>query len=370
MFDPDQLGELRRRIRDQVDRDRELLDRMIDQVRRMSGDVRMIRPRGATSVALMAADGGHNHVAFNPFFLQVVRVVDSMGKELFLDVVSPTNDIGELSARHRNAGTALGRLMRDLGAADLRELSPMMAGRSPGWVRTYRDLCEWATLYELICHRDHAGDTLIVRDGLLRSTLFTGDLFERMHERITAAIDRIHRRDRRRVWLVGLAKQTKVLEHYRLAISLAGVLRPGGPCFVPVPDDLQREVYRWAEYVRAPDDAATAVPHAFNMAQMYFARFGDRPGDPVWTVDVLRSQAGDAQTVFGHLLADAIDGFPVPLYPASVQRADAHARVADIDVDIIEDSLVEAVRAGLGPELTGVVDMLRMSTDVAARRYA
>lgn len=370
MFEPDQLSDLRRRIREQVDQDRGLLDQMIRHVRRMAPDVRTIRPRGATSVALMAADGGHNQVAFNPFFLQVVRIVDSMGKELFLDVVSPTNDIGELSARHHDARTALGRLMRDLDVSDLRELSPMMTGRSPGWVRTYRDLCEWATLYDLICYRDHAGDTLIVRDGLLRSTLFADGLFERMHELITDAIDRINRRDRRRVWLVGLAKQTKVLEHYRLAISLAGVLRPGSPCFVPVPADLQREVYRWAEYVRAPDDTATGTPHAFNMAQMYFARFGERPGDPVWTVDVLLAQAGDAQTVFGHLLADAIDGFPVPLYPASVQRADVHARMADIDVDIIEDDLVEAVRAGLGPELTGVVDMLRMSTDVAARRYA
>ena len=50
-------------------------------------------------------------------------------------------------------------------------------------------------------------------------------------------------------------------------------------------------------------------------------------------------QKADAQAIFGHLQADAAAGFPVPFYPFSLQQADAHSRVADLDVDIIEDSL-------------------------------
>src|SRR5215471_12981155 len=99
MFLPEQLPELRRQIRAQAARDYAVLDELVAHARALGPGVRPIRPRSATSVALTAADGGNNAVAFNPFSLQIIRVVDSLGKELFLDVVSPASDVGELSRR-------------------------------------------------------------------------------------------------------------------------------------------------------------------------------------------------------------------------------------------------------------------------------
>ncbi|GAA2590249.1 hypothetical protein SMC26_20230 [Actinomadura fulvescens] len=375
MFDPDQLTELRRRIRSQAALDRRLLDELIAEVRPMAGEVRTIKPRAAASVALTASDGGNNQVIFNPFYLQVVRVVDSQGKELLLDVVSPTADIDALSAKHfgREAAptTPLGRLMADLGVRTLSELSPMLSARTPGWVQVYRDLCEWATLYDLICYRDHVNDTLVVRDGRLRTRVFTGDLFARMYDLMRRAIDRVARHDRRRIWLVGLAKKTEVLEYYRLAMSLARIFGRGSPCFVPVPHNLQERVYRvepdYYQNVGA-GDSSRPNPRT-NIGAMYFVRFGPHSGDPVWTVDLLACQTAEAQTIFGYLLADAVAGFPIPLYPHCLQQADAFSRVADLDMSIVEDSLVDAVREEVGPELAPIVDALRLATDVAARRY-
>lgn len=286
MFDADQIGQLRRLIGEQVEAGRAELDTLVEQTRGMK--VTAIRPRVATSVALMASDGGNNKVAFNPFYLQVIRVVDSNGKELCLEVVSPLSDIAELGRRQFDESgsprTALGRMMNDLGTQSLRELSPMMSGRSPSWVLVFRDLCEWATLYDLVCYRDYAADTLIVRDGLLRSKIFHGDLFVRMGERIYAAIERVRREDRRRIWLVGLAKKTQVLEYYRLAISLCGVFDNGVPCFSRVPETMLEKAYVWDEYTRDVSDDSRGEKPKFSIGSMYFVRFGPYSGDPIWKI--------------------------------------------------------------------------------------
>src|SRR5262249_27249079 len=100
MFDADQVPGLKRLINEQAARDRVLLDGLLTEAHAAGGAVRTIKPRAATSVALMAADAGNNRVAFNPFYVQLIRVVDSHGKELFLDVVSPTTDIAKLSRKH------------------------------------------------------------------------------------------------------------------------------------------------------------------------------------------------------------------------------------------------------------------------------
>ena len=57
--------------------------------------------------------------------------------------------------------------MSDLGISTLSELSPMIPERptSAGWTLVYRDLCEWAVLYEL-CHKEFASDTVLLHDGV------------------------------------------------------------------------------------------------------------------------------------------------------------------------------------------------------------
>jgi hypothetical protein len=275
--------------------------------------------------------------------------------------------------RNQTAGdrpTALGRLMQDLNLTHVRELSDMMSGASASWVQVYRDLCEWATLYELICYKDFAQDTLVVRDGLLRSKLFAKDYFIQMYHLMREAIERSWREDRRRIWLVGLAKKTKVLDHYRLAISLSKIFDTGSPCFAPVPREMQDEVYEWEEYIRRPDEVGPGGERPkFNIGTMFFVRFGPRSGDPIWTVDLLYTQKSDSQEIFGYLLADAVAGFPIPFYPNCLQQADSHSRVAELDLDIVEDMLVDAVREQVGPDLAPVIDELQLSIDVAARRY-
>src|SRR3989337_2351877 len=87
-----------------------------------------MRQRGIDDARLVDTDGGNNKFPFDPFLIQVVRVVDSSHNEYCLEVVSPTSDVKAIGRRHRAANgtplTALGRMMEYLGAKTLSELSP------------------------------------------------------------------------------------------------------------------------------------------------------------------------------------------------------------------------------------------------------
>ena len=170
MFDPDRLPELQRLVREATRGDASLLEEVLNQVASLK-PVKAIQPRNTNSVSLVASDGGNNRLEVNPFSLMVVRVVDTYGVEQFLDVISPYTDTEALGRRHLDQQTPLGTMMHELGAASLAELSPMISpGRkSSGWPLVYRELCEWAVLYDLVCHSTWGSDTLVIRDGLLRT---------------------------------------------------------------------------------------------------------------------------------------------------------------------------------------------------------
>jgi hypothetical protein len=103
---------------------------------------------------------------------------------------------------------------------------------------------------------------------------------------------------------------------------------------------------------------------------MFLVKFGSGTYDPVWAVDLLHSQKGEAQTIFGYLLEDAKDGFPVPLYPQCLQKAHEHAALVDFDMELLEDQICDALRACLA-EKSWIIDELALQeSDPAARRYS
>lgn len=378
MFDPDHLDAIRASVRAQTERDRHLLDDLRADVRQHLLGGLALRPHIATAMSLVASDGGNNKLIFDPFNIHLVRVVDSLGRQLFLDVISPTSDPDELYAAHARAGDPLGSLMADLGVSSLNELSPMVpkgetAREHPelvsgSWVLVYRDLCEWAVLYHRICHTEFANHTLLVRDGLLRSKIFRGELFTEMARRIAERIQIVRPL---KLYLVGVAKHSQVLSRYRLAMALENALPPGEPRFVRVPRELERKVYTWPEYARGPEEAADEGGEAakYVIGVMYLARFGRNSGDPVWAVDLFYTQTDAASEVFGYLLADSVEGFPMPYYPRCLQQAHEHAEVVDFDLEILQDTVFDAARGLVESNRQHAFDQMRFAPDVANRRY-
>ena len=266
--------------------------------------------------------------------------------------------------------------MRDLGADDLPRLSAHDrpgtgdAPRSPSWVQVYRELVEWAILYSILRNKDFGTDTLIVCDGLLRSKVFAGDLFKRYLEAAAAAIERQYRENRRRIYLVGVAKHSKVLSRYRLAMAHRGSH-----------DDGLSRVRRGApgdrrEGLRLVGVRARRRPRARERRDQQVRRRQDVPRQvrqgiarPGLADRHLLAPSRRAQAILGYLLADAIDGFPVPLYPRCLQKAHENAALVDFDFDILQDEIFAGIRDVLGDKRP-VLDAFRLQdADPAQGRY-
>ena len=380
MIEPESHEQLRREINDRIAADRALLDGLRAEIRPLRAHVIRIQPRTTTSISLVGTDGGNNSLEFDPFLVQIVRVVDSSNNEYCLEAITPTTDVAHLSqaqfARHGHPRTPLGEMMTDLGTPTLPTLSHMIRpndhGRmtSPSWVQVYRELVEWAVLYSILKNKDFGTDTLIVCDGLLRSKVFAGDFFKQYLERVKAAIDRQYREKRRRIYLVGVAKHSKVLARYRLAMAIERVMTNDYPAYVEVPREIEEKAYVWSEYARGDDrELENAEINKFVGGKMFLVKFGRGSRDPVWPIDVFLPQKDEAQTILGYLLADAIDGFPVPLYPRCLQKAHENAALVDFDFDILQDEIFSGLREVLGDDAP-LLDAFRLQdSDPSQRRY-
>jgi hypothetical protein len=82
MIDQETYRQLKAEIEVCTASDRQLLDKLRADVRPLRDCTKRIHPRAATSVSLVATDGGNNSLRFDPFMVQVVRVVDSNNNEL------------------------------------------------------------------------------------------------------------------------------------------------------------------------------------------------------------------------------------------------------------------------------------------------
>jgi len=335
---------------------RALLDDLLDEIAPLERSQNRIHPRSTTSVSMVGTDGGNNELRFDPFLVQIIRVVDSNRNELCLEVVTPTTTVAELDARHFREGqpvTPLGRMMHALGLRSIADLSFTLRDgtedkpRSPSWINVYREVTEWAVLLDMT-KKDYGSDTLIVFDGLLRSKVFKEKLFQKYGELLSEAIDK-QRRSRRNIFIVDLAKHSAVLDRYRLALKIKRILRGDYPCYVRIPRELEQKAYVWSEYARGRGDEGEGGEAAkFVNGVMFFVKFGNKPHDTIWPVDLFEPQADQAPTAFGYLVKDAEEGFPVSVYPRSLQKAHEAAALFGLDMDLLQDIVTDGVRKVLG----------------------
>ena len=146
MIEPNSVANLKDAIPECIRSDERVLTTLRGEIRPLKAATRRIQPRATTSISLVGTDGGNNQLQFDPFLIQLVRVVDSSSNnEYCLEDVSPTTPIRLLDQRQFDElgapRSALGEMMDLPRVRSLPSLSHMIRpseeGRpvSPSWCR-------------------------------------------------------------------------------------------------------------------------------------------------------------------------------------------------------------------------------------------
>jgi hypothetical protein len=377
------LGELRSKVLAAYRADDPTLQRFRVYARRLRAEVRPLRAYAVNAVSFVSADGGDNRLRLDPAAIELVRVVDSRGNQCALDAVPSTVTLEELEQRAVSGSQSvvlpLERLCRDLGKR-LGDLSYIIGGvgqpgKTTGALRCYRDMVEWAVLYDLVANPTlrWGGDTILIRDGLLRTKSFKRIVFPLIDKRLREAVA-AHAKRNVTLSLVGVAKQNAVLGRLAVALELEGTFYRPFPCYVRVPEDIERECYNfdrtWLDTYETsePEDDGRRLYQS--LGRLFLVKFGDQSLDPVWPVDIAEWQVKDAEKVLGQLTVDAQQGFPIPDYPMTIQRAHDFAKLTGLTITLLEDLLLEGMSQDLtSDERDRLLRLKYLGRSLAALRY-
>ena len=350
------LEALRAKIRTAYRADDPYLKKFREYAKRLREHVKPLRTYAVNAVSFVSTDGGDNRLIFNPAVVELVRVVDSRGNQCALDAVTSTISLDELQTRVEPGGAStvapLMRLCSDLSMT-LKELSYLIRGlgqpgKSTGALRCYRDIVEWAVLYDLITNPSiqWGSDTILVRDGLLRTKSFTRNAFPLIDSRIRQGVVE-HASRNITLSIVGVAKQSAVLSRLAVALELEETFHRPYPCYVQVDEDIEADCYNfdrtWLDTYETSDPNDDGKKMYQSMGRLFLAKFGDRSFDPVWPVDIAELQVSNVDKVLGQLTVDAQQGFPIPDYPMSIQKAHDFAKMTGLEVEVLQDLLVQVM---------------------------
>lgn len=376
----DNFDQIKERVQSAYKIEEPIIQQFRSFARQLRNDIKPIRPYSVNAVSFVSADGGDNRLFFNPAVIELVRVVDSRGNQCALDAIAGNTKHDSLNARGESGNplmvSPLQKLCSDLNVS-VTELSYLLkglgeTGKSTGAVRTYRDIVEWAVLYELL-HKEWGGDTIIIREGMLRTKSFKRNIFPLIDKQIRE-VCREHKKKHVNVSIVGVSKQSAVLSRLAVALELEETLHKPFPCYVKVPKYIETECYNfdrtWLDTLETSEPNEDGKYLYQSMGKLYLVKFGDRPFDPIWPVDLAEWDEQESSRIIGQLLNDAQPGFPIPDFPQSVQKAHNFAVVSGIEVSVLQDILFDGITQKFSPqEKEKILRMRYLGQNLINRRY-
>jgi len=332
------LSEIQKKLEKALSMEKGNLDRLREKVRQLQ--VMELGYRQCYAVAPVATDGGENNLSLEPMNVEIIRVVDSDGYVHFQEFLPLSADPEELGQWLFQDVPILMDFIQKLELSDWRELSYLhfstedqpdpeaiqAISDTRRFIKTLRDILEWATLTKLAFESSRPR-FLLIRDGLLRTKFIKKQIFPKLVELFKQAYDECG------AMIVGVAKRSKALNYLSLALTLEGIFDRHTPCFAEVPHELEKEAYTWA--------------HTWMEGQCFGRLHLVKPVEGrdalILPVDIPEWLMSRRKEVFEYLAETAKSSFPVPGYPYPLVRAHENANLSGLEMEIIGDLMNRAL---------------------------
>lgn len=349
---------LKELIGDAVLKELPLVDKLREDVRELK--VVKLGTRPCNTIAPVATDGGENRLSFEPLNFELIRVVDSNGSNL-VETVIPLSLEEQVFSEYAQKLPQIQKLLTAMSTEAQRQLdfdqlsSLINKSESPasseankpsdirGRVRAFRDIVEWAVIFDL-ASREWPVDVLLLRDGLLRSKIFKLSVFPYLDSAFKGIYEANTKNSRKNVYLLGVAKTSAVLSKLGLSLLLEDTFNKDYPCFAEVPKALEAKCYNfdktWLDTYVDMEDKDKLRYQSFGT--LYLVKLTASRTAPVLPVDIPWWLPSDKrQSVLEYLAYDSRSTFPHPGYPHSLQRAHDFANMTGLEVTVLGDIMID-----------------------------
>ncbi len=326
------MKEVREELRRALEVEQPLLDALRAQVRAFG--IQEIGYRRCYAISPVATDGGENRLTFDPLNLEIIRVVDSDGRERFQKILplSGGTEIFRVAfdSKQPKHSPVLARFLErlDIEYGDLSYfLDPARAeGDLRAAVRPFRDIVEWAVLLDIAWDPGQT-TALVIRDGLLRTKALRKETIAKLAKSFQDAYKE------KGSLLAGVAKRSKVLNYLSLGLALEETFRRTYPCFCEVPREIERQAHpQWRTWL---EESTFGILH--------LAKLVEEPGGLVLPIDIPEWLMSRRKEILEYLAETAKSSFPVIGYPEPLIKAHEGAVLHGFEMSILEDLLVEEV---------------------------
>jgi len=292
---------------EQIDRMKEIRRRRLEELKKRAESIQLIPlPRGQAYKAIaISVDASNVPIETDVIDAVVIRCADSDGNEYFQGMVTtdaPRHEIEQFMDHLFSRTPVLNNLLDKTKASSWQDLSDFKGAAGSDLDRFVREMLEWGSLVALA---ENSSRTILLKDGLLRGKAIKprGGFLENLRQFFEQNCQQ------RGNFLVGIAKETAVLEKYKVLLQFIKGYSENRAFYLPIPKDLLEETYGWRFL------AADVI-----WGDLYFVRTQAHYLGRVMTIEVpdfLESQLNEVLRILADFklrnLPDRFRGLPDPL---------------------------------------------------------